>query len=500
MPGATIKLLVKELSGKSILVSGDVSGLELDGIPVEILASRIVSALEGREGIRIADRVLIDSIVAEIKGEKSPDPIEVAQRTDFMAPASEIDARYTIASRENDRSGTGTEGFVSYFRNRLARLRSIIGSQRAGVSMMVQSIENLKSYSAGREVTIVGMVSNRVVTKNGNIMVILDDETGDSRVIFMNGTSQKAKELFEKARRIVNDEVMAVNGKISGPFLIADEIIWPDVPIKQRTTTEDDIAIAFISDTHAGSKLFMERNFANMIKWLNGGIDEKRGLAGKVKYVVFGGDVVDGIGVYPNQDRELSILDIYSQYKLFMNMISSIPDYIQVFVIPGNHDAVQRAEPQPSLTPQLLRDFRADNIHMLPNPSFLSLHGVDVLAYHGTSLDSMIRSIPGLTYADPAPAMIELLRRRHLSPIYGGNIIVPSSSDNLVIDRIPDILHMGHVHKNALSNYHGVDILNSGTWQSRTEFQVIQGHIPSPCVLTVYETKESKFTTINFER
>ncbi len=56
-------------------------------------------------------------------------------------------------------------------------------------------------------------------------------------------------------------------------------------------------------------------------------------LASKVKYVVVDGDIVDGIGVYPNQDRDLAILDIYAQYKLFFNLISMIPDYIHIFVI-----------------------------------------------------------------------------------------------------------------------------------------------------------------------
>ncbi len=104
---------------------------------------------------------------------------------------------------------------------------------------------------------------------------------------------------------------------------------------------------------------------------------------------------MDGIGVYPNQDRSLTVLDIYSQYKIFFNFIGMIPDYVQVFIIPGNHDAVQRAEPQPQLSNELVGDFKADNVHIIPNPSFLTLHGIDILAYHGTSLDSVISAIPG---------------------------------------------------------------------------------------------------------
>jgi DNA polymerase II small subunit len=498
MPGNPVRELVDRLSVASILVSADVTKEDIAGVDTETLAARILEDYTGKEGLKVVSKADLERIFNALRSEKAPDPIEHVQKTGYAPYASEIDADYSIRLTENDRAGVNLDGFVSYFRNRMERMRDIIGTQRVGMSGMVQNIDALKNCANGREVTIMGMVLNKIVTKNGNIMIVVDDETGEYKLIFMNGSSKKAKILFEKARRIVNDEVIAVNGKLSSPFIIANEIIWPDIPIKERKKVEEDIGIAFISDLHIGSKKFMEKNFVNFIKWLNGEYGDRHDLAGKIKYIVLGGDVVDGIGVYPNQDRDLQIPDIYAQYKLFMDLIEDIPEYVHMFIIPGNHDAVQRAEPQPPLTKALVGDIKGDNIHMLPNPSFLTLHGVEVLAYHGTSLDSIIRSMPGMSYAEPEGAMVELLKRRHLSPIYGGNIIVPSLKDNMVIDKVPDILNMGHVHKNCLGNYHGVDILNSGTWQARTEFQIIQGHVPSPCILPVYEAKYKRFATLNF--
>ena len=270
--------------------------------------------------------------------------------------------------------------------------------------------------------------------------------------------------------------------------------------MRVQQKVSDDIAIAFMSDIHIGSKQFMEKNFSKMLKWLNGEVQSREdALAGKIKYIILAGDVVDGVGIYPSQEYELAVPDIYLQYKLLFNFIEMIPEYIHVFVMPGNHDAVGRAEPQPVLGDDLLKDFKMDNVHMVTNPSFLNLHGVDVLAYHGTSLDSIIRAIPDLSYATPERAMVEVLKRRHLSPIYGGNVVVPSKTDQLVIDKVPDILHMGHIHKNGLAEYHGVKIVNSGTWQGSTNLQVRSGHIPTPCILPVYEAKHGTITTINFE-
>jgi DNA polymerase II small subunit len=495
-----VKGLVKRLSKLGVLVAGDVKPESLEGFNIDDIASRIIEKRVSDPNLNIITSAEIGKIIEEIQLEKAPKPVEIIQKPEFRAYASEIDANYSIANSEIEYSNGTVDEFVSHFRSRLQKLRGIIEQRRSNLNGMITNLESIGSYSSGRDISVIGIISNKITTKNGNIMAVIEDETADAKIIFMNGTSQQAKDLFDKARHLVNDEVIAIKGKISGPFVIAKELVWPDVPIQERKQIEEDISIAFISDIQIGSKLFMEKNFTNFIKWVNGNHEERQDLARKLKYLIVGGDVVDGIGVYPNQDMDLAILDIYAQYKLFFNFMSMIPDYIHVFVIPGNHDAVQRAEPQPQLSNELVGDFKQDNVHILPNPSFLTLHGIEVLAYHGTSLDSVIRAVPGTSYAKPEHAMIELLKRRHLSPIWGGNIIVPSKNDNLVIEKIPDIVHMGHVHKNCIANYHGVDIINSGTWQAITEYQLVQGHIPSPCLVPVYEAKSNRFTSINFNR
>jgi DNA polymerase II small subunit len=104
----------------------------------------------------------------------------------------------------------------------------------------------------------------------------------------------------------------------------------------------------------------------------------------------------------------------------------------------------------------------------------------------------------GLTYSKPEDAMLELLRRRHLSPIYGDNLIVPEEKDYLVIDEEPDVMHMGHVHKNGWMTYRGTMLLNSGTFQDRTDFQVRMGHMPSPGVVPVLEGQTGKLHHISF--
>lgn len=493
-----ISQLYKRLDGK-VIIAADLNDNDIEGADIDDLAVKIISFFEGCDGLKILDRNILEQIKKQTKT-KEPLQVVVEQQPSFRPVSKEFEPQFRIKNIDVEKTGATVSDFAAYFRDRYRKLREILGSsQNVG---MVVSTDKLAQYANGREVGIVGMVYDKIITKKGNLMITIEDEYGSAKIIFVRPESGARKEqtaLFESAMHLVNDEVVALKGKLgSPPFIIAKQIIWPDVPVHSRKQSSEDLAIALTSDVHVGSKLFMEKNFVRFVEWLNGNVDTDRELAGKVKYVVFGGDLVDGIGVYPGQDRELTIQDIYKQYSVFFDYVDNIPDYIQVFVIPGNHDAVQLADPQPMLTKELIGEFKKDNVHFLSSPSHIEIEGLRVLAYHGTSLDSVIHNIAGCSYFKPEGAMVELLKRRHISPIYGDNPIVPSRNDSLVISDPPDILHMGHVHKNGTAEYHGTQIVNSGTWQARTEYQIKLGHMPTPCMLPVYRTKKATIENVDF--
>ena len=45
------------------------------------------------------------------------------------------------------------------------------------------------------------------------------------------------------------------------------------------------------------------------------------------------------------------------------------------------------------------------------------------------------------------------------------------SEDLLVIDKVPNIFHVGHVHVAYAGSYRGVRLINTGTWQEQTSYQ-----------------------------
>ena len=255
-------------------------------------------------------------------------------------------------------------------------------------------------------------------------------------------------------------------------FFLLSLLFRPDIRIDNKPfLSETPGKAVFISDVHIGSNTFLTDSWNHFIDWL---------CESDASYLLIAGDLVDGIGVFPGQEQELTIKNIYEQYDAFGEMISAIPRRIKIIVAPGNHDVVRGAEPQPVIPAQFTKKF-PDNCMLVENPALVNLQGVRVLMYHGRSIDDMISLIPGASYEQSGKMMEEMLQRRHLAPAYGRRTpIAAGKIDRLIIDPIPEILHTGHVHIKGLTQYRGVLGINAGTWQSQTAFQKQMNVNPTP--------------------
>jgi DNA polymerase II small subunit len=133
------------------------------------------------------------------------------------------------------------------------------------------------------------------------------------------------------------------------------------------------------------------------------------------------------------------------------------------------------------------------------NPAYIQIGGRRVLIYHGQSYDDLVNSVPRLSYAKPEDTMIEMMRRRHLAPIYGNAVsIVPTERDYGVIDPVPDILHCGHTHTVGIAKYRNVLLINSGTWQAQTPYQKKRDITPVAGCATVVELGSMKVKVMDF--
>jgi DNA polymerase II small subunit len=374
--------------------------------------------------------------------------------------------------------------FFHYFRDRYNHLSSILRKRISPVP-----IEALQKNSRYRdeEVAAIGMVVETRTTAKGHRMASLEDPTGTINVLF-----NKDRDGFTEAEKILPDEVIAIKGKLSpdNGLFFADSFSRPDIPVKHAPFTSEDPGKAIlISDIHVGSDTFLEDAWLRFADWCS---DTDAG------YLLIAGDLVDGIGIYPGQEEELTIKNIYEQYDVFAGMLRDLPSHLQIVIAPGNHDMVRQSEPQPILPESVAGRF-PQNVTLVENPALVSLQGVRVLMYHGRSYDDLIGMIPGASYTRPQEMMEEMLKRRLLAITYGQRTpILAAREDRMVIDPIPEILHTGHVHICGISRYRGVLGVNSGTWQSQTSFQKQMNINPTPGIATVVDLRTLEFELVDF--
>jgi DNA polymerase II small subunit len=431
--------------------------------------------------VTIEDVMNVESIVRSVAEEyrtsrgrgdvKAPEPKKVPS-----AKARDFDSEVEI---KKDITGNSTcEGtindFQKYFNHRFQTLGGMIRSRRE----MRGSLEIAKAKRKMSETKFICIVNSVRSTKGGHKMIEVEDG-GDIITVLVPDTAIGGSNL-------VPDEVIGVIGKPgkNNDLFIAEKIVRPGIPGRSRFAGCDDpISVAFVGDIHVGSNAFVQDKWNKFMKWLNNG-DE---VSSSIKYMVIPGDVVDGIGIYPRQDEELLIHDIYEQYEELARLLEAVPDHIKIIISPGNHDAVRPPEPQPALPNNIEKLFPSDMM-FVGNPSTILLHGVEVLIYHGKGIDDFISTVPSLTYENPLASMREMLNKRHVAPTYGGKTpIAPEKEDYLIIDSVPDIFVTGHVHWVGVDEYKGITLINASTWQTQTSYQKMRNIDPIPAKVPIVD-------------
>jgi len=400
----------------------------------------------------------------------------------------------------NSTSEGTSKDFTKLFLDRYDVLRRLLRRQRRELANAIP-INKIKK-SGLKDIQLVGIIKDVRTTKNGHKLIEIEDETDTATCIAL----KTDRELLAMANEVILDEIVGLKGQLSknGDLIVIKSIVFPDVSIQNaRHRSETPVCAAFLSDIHIGSKQFMEEEWAGFLKWINGevGNSRQKDVASRIKYLVIPGDVVDGIGIYPDQESELSITDVYRQYEVLAEQLQLIPEHISIIMQPGNHDAVRPAEPQPTFEKEIQNLFSNNDITFVGNPCYFSLNGVEILSYHGQSLLDFATNIQHLKYNEPVEIMKTMLKKHHLAPTYGGYTpLAPEHSDYMVIDKVPDIFVTGHVHLATIGEYRGVTLINASSWQSQTSYQKMLNFIPDSAKLPIVDLKTSNVTMMDFSK
>ena len=428
----------------------------------------------------------LEKIIKEIVREKTKQKLFQINQDDLETylgikedPTLQSEIKVLFDPTTKITTGEGVKGYNALFSSRFNKLKRIISDRPE--SKKLKSIASVKTSKQDGDMYICGLVTSRSTERNITKLVLEDPSGLFEGIVFDN-------ELQKTVGTLLTDQFVMVRiglGKNFG-FIIKD-LILPDIPDQAINKSESEVYAVFLSDLHIGSKYFMEEEFSEFVSWLS----SPDPVARKIRFVLICGDIVDGVGIYPNQDKELICLTIEEQLKKAVKLIEKIPKNMKVIIMPGNHDPGRRALPQPAIPKKYNSNlWEMENVVMVGNPTVVSLNGVKVMMFHGQSIDDIVKTTPGLSYDKPTNVMKHLLKARHLSPIYGSQTpIAPEMEDLLVIEDVPDIFHVGHVHRAELDMYKGILLVNSGSWQRQTPFQASVGMTPNPGIALMVNLK-----------
>lgn len=391
--------------------------------------------------------------------------------------------------------------FVKYFRNRFFEMKNFLQEHSALTNLV--SINKIFGNQQG--ISLIGMISGKRMSKNKNLILEIEDLTGKIVAI----VNSDKKELFEKAEDLALDSVVGLKCSGSREIVFVNDIVFPESVLFERKKSPVEEYALFLGDLHYGSKRFLEKSFLRFIDYLNGKVPNTPEVE-KVKYLFLVGDIITGVGNYPNQERDLQIKDIEEQFVGLAGLLGKIKRDIKIIISPGNHDGVRIMEPQPLLYEKYAWPlYNMKNVILTTNPATVNIgsrdnfSGFNVLTYHGFSFpfyaNNVFRLMLKKSMNCPEEIMKYLLKNRHLAPTHTSVQYFPSDEDPLMIKNVPDIFVSAHTHKSAVSYYNNVLIISTSCWEAMTPYQEKFGNEPDHCKVPMLNLKTRAVKILDFE-
>ena len=393
--------------------------------------------------------------------------------------------------------------FVRHFRARHNEIKGFLQERK--------ELENLSSInkinSKKQALSVIGTVFDKRITKNKNILLVVEDITGRISVLI----NKNKQEVYDKAKDVLMDDVVGIRGFGNQEIVFANELIYPDIFLYEKSVIDRDERVAFISDLHVGSKNFLDKNFEKFVCWINGelGEEKQKQEALKVKYLLITGDCIDGVGIFPGQEELLAIEDIKKQYEKLSFYLKKLRKDIRIIMCPGQHDSVRVAEPQPPIGKDYGSAlYELDNVILVSNPALIEImnngnRGIKILMYHGAGMNSIVDEIESLRVGkareQPSKIVREMLKRRHLASLHSAVSYIPTGDkDPMFIREVPDIINTADFHHTDIDVYNNILIICSSCWQSTTPFEEKVGHNPDPCKVPVFNLKTREIKIMDF--
>jgi DNA polymerase II small subunit len=243
-----------------------------------------------------------------------------------------------------------------------------------------------------------------------NKYMIVEDMTGELQVFFSD----------PQFNEIIPDDVVGLRCEKKDSKYMVTGVVWPDIPLKRNISCIDkELYALFISGVDTKHPNFKKESYKNFIEWVNATND--------LGYI-FLTDVKDS-RIFNDLPQTSSILCCFDETNI------SVPS----------------------------------NVIKLSNPCLVKIHEkIKVLITSGNFLKEYEKIFK---INEPGNIIVNLLKRRHLSPVVDFNNI--DSEDSYVMEEIPDIFVTNCSHKPCFKNYKGTTIICSGSFVTDPVFYLV---------------------------
>ena len=216
-----------------------------------------------------------------------PEPVDLLLRnnlpdwnqSDFSMHASDASSDITV---HYDITGNSTtEGKMTdisaCFNDRLTSIRKLIVQnsnlprKHQEISRLIAEYSRYQGYE--NKAVAIGLVNEPRYTKNGHLMWGLEDETGEMTCLLTKRSGDDRDRAHEQILEagLMPDDVMGVSGTFSqtGDIFYVDDLHFPLESKHQKSSSEEGVSVAFLSDIHVGSKTFLEAQWHKMVRWFH---------------------------------------------------------------------------------------------------------------------------------------------------------------------------------------------------------------------------------------
>ena len=443
-----------------------------------------------QENIRSSKRNLryyndiIDIIIDELKLKNNQKEFNIQKDKQEKAKKFKIDIKFDYI---NQNKTTTVNDFILYFNQRLQHFSEYIFDQIENKEVIrISNLEEL--FNTNKQIAIIGLISNLRYTKNGHLIITLEDRSGQIEC-FLN-----KNKLDEKTKKLVNglclDEGIGIVGKCGDKIVWIDEIIISKpLENKELKKTKNTNLILTFSDLNIGDINFNYNSFYKFLDFINSKTKNEKlnQISKEIKYILISGNIIS------KNDNDNLFSSTNLKYKLTTKLLENIPKDKCIIITTGKNDLSTIYEPQPALNYNIANSLHnMENIILLSNPSIINIENdFEIFLHNNTSYKYYNQKIEFLKNKPVIETFKFLLDKKHLAPTHESTHYIPDAqNDCLKIEKIPDIFIIGNINELDIQNYKGCTIITNGNWNIKTQEN------NSKCVLI--NTKTRKTNILNF--